>query len=72
MCRTVFRTLGEGEGGMIGENGIETCILACKKRIGEGGGRGFMFGNVCTPMVDSCQCMAKPIQYYKVTKLQLK
>ena len=25
---------------MIGENGIETCILSCKKRIGEGGERG--------------------------------
>ena len=24
---------GEGEGGMIWENGIETCILLCKKRI---------------------------------------
>ena len=23
----------EGEGGMIWENGIETCILLCKKRI---------------------------------------
>ena len=79
---------GEGEGGMIWENGIETCILSCKNRItslclmqdtacwglvhrddpevccGEGGG--FMFGNSCTPVVDSCQCMAKPIQYYKV------
>ena len=33
---------------------------------GEGGGRGFMFGNTCTPVVDSCQCMAKPIQYCKV------
>ena len=31
---------------------------------GEGGG--FMFGNACTPVVDSCQCMAKPIQYCKV------
>ena len=29
-------------------------------------GGGFMFGNACTPMVDSCQCMAKPIQYCKV------
>ena len=81
---------GEGEGGMIWENGIETCILSCKNRIaslcpmqdtaclglvhgddpegccGEGDGRGFMFGIACTPMVDSCQCMAKPIQYYKV------
>ena len=24
---------GEGGGGMIWENGIETCILSCKKRI---------------------------------------
>ena len=24
---------GEGEGGMFWENGIETCILSCKKRI---------------------------------------
>ena len=24
---------GEGEGGMIWENGTETCILSCKKRI---------------------------------------
>ena len=24
---------GEGEGGMIWENDIETCILSCKKRI---------------------------------------
>ena len=23
---------GEGEGGVIWENGIETCILSCKKR----------------------------------------
>ena len=31
----------------------------------EVGGR-FMFGNTCTPVVDSSQCMAKPIQYCKV------
>ena len=24
--------MGEGEGGVIWENGIETCILSCKKR----------------------------------------
>ena len=24
---------GEGEGGMIWENGIEICILSCKKQI---------------------------------------
>ena len=81
---------GEGEGGMIWENGILTCILSCKNRITslcpmqdtaclglvhgmtqrdvvrrEVGG-GFMFGIACTPMVDLCQCMAKPIQYCKV------
>ena len=32
----------------------------------EGGGRGFRMGSTCTPMVDSCQCMAKQIQYCKV------
>ena len=29
-------------------------------------------GNTCTPMVDSCQCMAKPIQYCKGKKTNLK
>ena len=81
---------GKGESGMIWENGIETFILSCKKRIaslcsmqdtgclglvhrddpercmGREEGGGFMFGNACTPVVDSCQCMAKPIQYCKV------
>ena len=81
---------GEGEGGMIWENGIETCIISYMERIaspglmhdtgclglvhwddpegwyGEGGGTGFRMGNTCTPVVDSCQCMAKPIQYCKV------
>ena len=90
MYRTDFWTLGEGEGGMIWENGIETCILSCKNRIaslcsmriqhawgwctvmtqrdvmGREVGGGFMFGNACTPVVNSCQCMAKPIQYCKV------
>ena len=81
---------GEGEGGMIWENGIETCVLSCKNQIasvcpmqdtaclglvngddpegcfGEEGGRGVHVGIACTPVVDSCQCMAKPIQYCKV------
>ena len=35
-------------------------------------GGGFMFGNACTPVVDSCQCMAKPIQYCKVNKVKIK
>ena len=29
--------MGEGEGGMIWENGIETCIISCKKRIASPG-----------------------------------
>ena len=28
---------------------------------GEGGGRGFRMGNTCTPVAESCQCMAKPL-----------
>ena len=75
--------MGEGEGGMVWENGIETCILSYVKQItipgsmhetgclglvhwddpegwdGEAGGRGFRMGNTCTPMADSCECMAK-------------
>ena len=91
MYRTVFLdSVGEGEGGMVWENGIETCILSYVKRITspgsryntgcsglvhwddpegwyeEGGGRGFRMGNTCTPVADSCQYMAKPIQYCKV------
>ena len=33
--------------------------------VGREVGGGFMFGNSCTPVVDSCQGMAKPIQYCK-------
>ena len=32
----------------------------------------FRMGNTCTPMADSWQCMAKPLQYYKLISLQLK
>ena len=35
-------------------------------------GGGFRMGNTCTPMADSCQCMAKPLQCCKVIRLQLK
>ena len=35
-------------------------------------GGGFRMGNTCTPMADSCKCMAKALQYYKVISLQLK
>ena len=88
--------MGEGEGGIIWENGTETCILAYVKRIAspgsmhdtgcsglvhwddpegwdeEGGGRRVQDGEHIYTMVDSCQCMAKPIQYCKVISLQLK
>ena len=33
---------------------------------------GFRIGNTCTPMADSCWCMAKPIQYCKVINPQKK
>ena len=33
MYRTVLWTLGEGEGGKIWENGIETCKISCMKRV---------------------------------------
>ena len=32
----------------------------------------FRIGNACTPVVDSCHCMAIPIQYCNVINLQLK
>ena len=37
MYRMVFWTLGEGKGGIIWENGIETCILLYVKRIASPG-----------------------------------
>ena len=40
--------------------------------MGQEVGGGFRMGNTCTPVADSCQCMAKPIQYCKVISLQLK
>ena len=33
---------------------------------GEGGGRRFRMGNICIPVADSFQYLAKPIQYCKV------
>ena len=34
-------------------------------------GGGFRMGNTCISMVDSCRCMAKPIQCCKVISVQL-
>ena len=97
VLNSLLDSVGEGEGGMIWKNGIETCKLSYVKRItspglmhekgcsglvhwddpeawdGEGDGRGVQDGgNTCTPMANSCQCMAKPIQYYKVKNKQIK
>ena len=33
LWNSLLDSLGEGEGGIIWENGIETCILSCKNRI---------------------------------------
>ena len=41
-------------------------LLSHREVVGREMGGGFMFGIACTSVVDSCQCMAKPIQYYKV------
>ena len=40
--------------------------------IGREVGRKIRMGNTCISMVDSYQCMAKPVQYYTVISLQLK
>ena len=40
--------------------------------MGREAGRRVRVGNTCTPMADSCECMAKPPQYCKVVSLQLK
>ena len=81
--------MGEGEGGMIWENGIENVYyqvrykspVYVRYRIQDAWGwytgmiqrddmewevgGGFRIGNSWTPVADSCQCMAKPIQYCK-------
>ena len=43
-----------------------------REEMGREVGRGFRMGNTCTPVADSCQCMAKPQQYCKVISLQSK
>ena len=41
-------------------------IFTQRDVVGREVGGGFMFGIACTPVVDSCQCIAKPIQYCKI------
>ena len=42
-----------------------------RNRMGRVAGGGIGMGNTCKSMADSCQCMAKPLQYCKVISLQL-
>ena len=39
--------------------------------MGRGVGGGFRMGNTCKSIADSCQCMAKTLQYCKVVSVQL-
>ena len=39
-----------------------------RDRMGKEVGEGFRMGNTGTPMEDSYQCMAKPIEYCKVNE----
>ena len=90
VLNSLLDSVGEGEGRMIWENGIEACILSYVKWIASPGSMhetgcsrmvhwgdpeewdarevegGLRMGNTCTPMADSSQCMAKPIQCCKV------
>ena len=50
----------------VGDFSISSEMMTQRDVMGREVGEGFMFGNACTPVVDSCQCMAKPIQYCKV------
>ena len=36
-CNSLLDSVGEGEGGMIWENGIETCIIAYMERVASPG-----------------------------------
>ena len=40
--------------------------MTLRDGMGREVGGGFRVGNTCPPTADSCQCMAKPLQYCKV------
>ena len=56
--------------GSMHDTGCSGLVQGMNQRDGMGRevGGGFRMGNTCTPMADSCQCMAKPIQYCKENK----
>ena len=45
---SLLDSVGEGEGGMIWENGIETCVISYKKRIAS---PGLMYDTGCLGLV---------------------
>ena len=49
-------SVGEGEGGKILENGIETCKISCKKRVASPGS---MHNQVCTHAKESLPSIHK-------------
>ena len=54
--------------------GAQGWCTGMTQRVGMGrevGGE-FRMGNSCTHVVDSCQCMAKPLKYCKLISFQLK
>ena len=58
--------------GLMHETGCSGLVHLDDPEGWDGEGGGFRMGNTCKPMADSCQCMAKPLQYCKVISLQLK
>ena len=60
--------------GSMHETGCSGLVhwMTLRDRMGRELGGAFRIGNTCTPVADSCQCMAKPPQYCKVISLQSK
>ena len=48
VVNSLMDSVGEGEGGKIWENGIETCIISCMKRIAS---PGLMHDTGCSGLV---------------------
>jgi len=70
----MFQSVRMEGGGFPGGSVDKAGALGLAQRDGMGReeGGGSRMGNTRTPMADSCQCMAKPLQYCKVISLQLK
>ena len=68
---SLLDSVGEGEGGMIREGSIETCILSYVKLIA-GSGSMHETGAHVHPWLIHVNLWQKPLQYCKVISLQLK